>query len=74
MVGPDARDFLHRLSTVDARGLEPGQGKPGFFLNPQGKIRAYFNLWCYGAEEFAFEFAAGETGRWKQELLALIDQ
>jgi folate-binding Fe-S cluster repair protein YgfZ len=74
LIGPDAQDFLHRVTTVHARALQPGQGTPGFFLNPQGKVRASFNLWCYREAEYAFEFAAGQGGKWKTELLAAIDQ
>jgi folate-binding protein YgfZ len=74
LVGPDAKDFLHRLTTVNVRELEVGQGKPGCFLTSQGKIRAYFKLWNYRTDEYAFEFDAGQTGKWKNDLLAVIDQ
>jgi folate-binding protein YgfZ len=74
LAGPDAQDFLHRLTTVDVRNLQPGEGAPGFFLNPQGKVRSYFTLWCIAPQDFAFEYEAGATGHWKQELLATIDQ
>lgn len=74
LCGRDARDFLHRLTTVHVNALEVGQGAPGFFLNAQGKIRAYFTLWRFGDEDYAFELDAGATGAWKQELLAAIDQ
>jgi tRNA-modifying protein YgfZ len=72
--GPDAQDFLHRLTTVDAKHLALGQGAQGCFLNPQGKVRAYFTLWYLAPEEFAFEFDAGREDHWKLELLAVIDQ
>jgi folate-binding protein YgfZ len=72
--GPDARDFLHRVSTVNVRDLEPGHGAPGFFLNPQGRIRAWFRLWCFGRDDFSFEYDAGSSGHWRQELLQAIDQ
>lgn len=72
--GPDARDFLQRLTTVDTRVLEPGQGAEGFFLNPQGKIRSFFTLWNYQPDEYAFEIDAGPDGKWQDELLAVIDQ
>jgi folate-binding protein YgfZ len=74
LMGRDGRDFLHRLTTVNVNALEPGQGAPGFFLSAQGKIRAYFTLWRFGADDYAFEFDAGASGRWKTELLAAIDQ
>lgn len=73
--GRDARDFLHRLTTVHVNALQVGQGAPGFFLSSQGKVRAYFSLWRFGEEDFAFEFDAGSGhGQWKKELLATIDQ
>lgn len=74
MTGPDARDFLQRLSTVDMKALEPGRGAEGFLLNEKGRARAHFHLWCYGPEEFAFEFDAGVTGHWKESLLQTIDR
>jgi folate-binding protein YgfZ len=75
--GPDAGDFLQRLTTVNAGGLLPGQGAPGFFLTAQGKIRAVFRLWRYGAENYGFEVDCSPLpagGTWKQRLLETIDQ
>lgn len=72
--GPDAKEFLHRLTTVHVKGLQIGQGKPGCFLNSLGKIRAYFTLWNYQTDGYAFEFDAGHSGKWKTELFNLIDQ
>ena len=72
--GPDAQDFLHRLSTVRVKALKIGQGAPGCFLTPQGKLRASFYLWRDGETHFTFEFDAGQDGAWKRELLAFIDQ
>jgi folate-binding protein YgfZ len=72
--GRDAQDFLHRLTTVNVNALSVGQGAPGFFLNAQGKIRAYFTLWNFGPQDYAFELDAGAEGKWKTELLAAIDQ
>jgi len=74
ITGPDARDFLHRLTTVHVNALQPGQGSSGFFLTAQGKIRAYFTLWNYGPQDYAFEFDPGQTGEWKTHLLTAIDQ
>lgn len=74
LTGRDGRDFLHRLTTVNVNALQIGQGSPGFFLNAQGKIRAYFTLWRFGVDDYAFELDAGSTGHWKTELLAAIDQ
>jgi folate-binding protein YgfZ len=72
--GPDTPDFLHRLTTVDVRGLQPGQGSPGFFLNAQGRIRASFTLWRLDPQSFVFELDAGADGHWRKELLLAIDQ
>ena len=72
--GPDAADFLHRLTTVHVKAMNPGEGSPGFFLTAQGKMRAYFYIWMVSPEEFFFEVDPGISGRWKQELLKVIDQ
>jgi folate-binding protein YgfZ len=72
--GPDARDFLQRVTTADLRSLEIGNGTRGCFLTPQGRLRSYFHLWRYGEDEFNFEFDGGEGGRWREELLSAIDQ
>ena len=74
MSGPDAREYLHRLSTVDARALKPGEGAPGLFLNAQGRIQASFHLWCLEDNRFAFELEAGPGGKLKQGLLDWIEQ
>jgi folate-binding protein YgfZ len=67
LIGPDARDFLHRLSTVNVQALPEGRGAPGFFLNASGRIRAAFTLWCYRPGEYALETAWGPV-------LELIEQ
>jgi folate-binding protein YgfZ len=72
--GPDAEDFLHRISTVNVRALQPGQGAPGCLLSAQGRIRAYFHLWCLASGEYAFEVPGGKDDHWKKELLTAIDQ
>jgi folate-binding protein YgfZ len=72
--GPDARDFLHRLTTARAQALNPGEGTPACFLNPQGKIRATFHLWCLEETLFALEVPAGKDLDFHRELLAAIDQ
>ena len=42
--GPDAADYLHRMSTVQVHALEIGQARLGFLLNPQGRIKSTFYL------------------------------
>ena len=73
--GPDARDFLHRLTTLDVRRLAPGAAASwGFILTPVGKVRAAFHLVCIGPEEFRFEYDAGPEGIWDRALAEAIDQ
>ena len=72
--GPDAADFLHRLTTVNVHALQPGEGSPGFFLSAQGKIRAYFRLWKLSSDEFFMELDAGATAQWKRALHDVIEQ
>jgi folate-binding protein YgfZ len=74
LIGPDAKDFLHRLTTVHVKALKVGEGMNGCFLTSQGKLRAYFYLWHFGPDEYAFEFDAGNNQLWKTELFSTIDQ
>jgi folate-binding protein YgfZ len=74
LMGPDAQDFLHRLTTCDTRNLTIGQGTLGCLLTAQGKMRAYFRLWNLNPGEFAFEFDGGALDEWKTSLLQMIDQ
>ena len=72
--GPDARDFLHRITTAPAHALNPGDGRWACILNAQGKIRASFVLWCEDEERFALECAPLSDGSHLQALLGAIDQ
>jgi folate-binding protein YgfZ len=74
MEGRDARDFLHRLTTVDVRNLEDGSLKPGFLLTPQGKVRAAFRLAQLAPDSFLIEIDGGEGGHRADELVAALDQ
>src|SRR4051794_24393100 len=74
LAGPDAKDFLHRLTTVNVKTMQPGDGARGCFLTAQGKIRAYFTLWNHGPGDYGFEFDAGTEQHWKKELITAIDQ
>ncbi len=74
--GPDARDFLQRMSTAQLKGLNPGQGCTSCFLDAKGRIQAYFWLWCLEPNRFAFEFDAGPEvpeGSWKKSLMDFIE-
>src|SRR5689334_21432470 len=71
--GPDAADFLHRLTTANIKTLREGFGTPACFLSASGKISAYFWLWRYGKENFGIEFDAGTDSLWKKSLLKTIE-
>jgi folate-binding protein YgfZ len=74
LTGPDAKDFLHRITTVDVRELKPGRGAKGCILNAQGKLQALFTLWQYGPEDFGFEYDPGHGDFWKKNFFATLDQ
>ncbi len=74
LIGSDAQDFLHRVTTVNTKSMQIGQGASGCFLTPQGKIRVYFTLWHLNSGSYAFEFDAGTHLKWKTDLLSAIDQ
>lgn len=74
MKGTDARDFLHRLTTANVRDMAPGDFLPGFFLNPQGKIRAAFRVAARGPDSFYLEVEGGTGDAWKDSLLTVMDQ
>ena len=40
--GPDAQDFLHRLTSANFKSLKAGFFTPGTLLTPTGKIALYF--------------------------------
>lgn len=44
VTGPDARSFLHAQLTQDLRELGPGRGAPAAWLDPQGRVRACFDV------------------------------
>lgn len=72
--GPDAQDFLHRITSVNVREMQLGHGARGCLLTPQGKLISIFTLWNYARESYAFEFEAGSQTRWKTALFAGIDR
>lgn len=46
ITGPEARDFLQRVITVDVADLAPGDCRPGALLTPQGKILVDFLIFA----------------------------
>ena len=45
--GRDRARLLHNLTSNDIKKLAPGQGCYAFLLNPQGRIQADLNLFCF---------------------------
>lgn len=58
VMGPDARDFLHRMATNDIKALEVGQGARAALLNVNGRMVADFMAWRLGEDEYLLETAA----------------
>ncbi len=74
MKGRDARDFLNRLTTVNLREMKPGDFKPGFLLNPQGKIQAAFRIAVATPDTFLIEVEDNKDLNWKTSFLKYLDQ
>src|SRR5689334_5617132 len=45
--GRDRARLLHSLTSNDVKKLAPGSGCYAFLLNPQGRIQADLNLFCF---------------------------
>lgn len=71
--GPDALDFLHRLTTINLRKLSAGEGASGFVLNPQGKILTYLHLWQVSKNQYLIEIDSGEGEKWKKKWVQTIE-
>lgn len=54
--GPDARDFLHRLTTVNFKTLLPGSGTRGLLLNATSKVLASFFVLCLSEDKSGARF------------------
>ena len=67
--GKDAADFLHRQLSNEIRSLMPGQGTPTCFLNREGRVLLYFNLW-----RTSEGFRAILWGKQRHEFIRLMDQ
>jgi folate-binding protein YgfZ len=62
VAGPDARSFLHNLSTNDIKSLRPGTGCEAFFATAQAKAVAYaliFALDSDGQDSFWLDLEPG---------------
>ncbi len=60
--GPDARDFLNRLSSVPLNREDFRSGDRGFFLSATGQIESAFFFHVLGEERFALETHGPELG------------
>lgn len=58
--GKDALDYLHRQLSNEIRSLRPGEGAPVCYLNAQGRVRLYFNLYRTPNEEGYLALIAGD--------------
>lgn len=50
--GPDAREFLGRVTAGPVKSLKPGEGARGLLLNGQSRVLAQFDLLCLEGESF----------------------
>lgn len=50
--GPDAQDFLHRLTAGTVKNVGTGEGARGLLLTGQGRMRAQFDLLRIDAQRF----------------------
>ncbi|MGB8930184.1 MAG: folate-binding protein [Anaeromyxobacteraceae bacterium] len=72
--GPDARDFLHRMSTQDLRRLLPGQAAYAAFLTPRGHLLGEGQLLVREADVvISLEPAALEGTHAHLEKLVIMD-
>jgi folate-binding protein YgfZ len=74
LMGPDVASFLQRLITVDVSCLVAGQGGSACWLNPQGKIESFFELWNLGDQQYAFELERGKDQMWEKNLRFLLEK
>ena len=66
LVGGDAVDLLHRISTINLKTLNLGESVPGLILSPQGKIACFFKVLKKTPHELEIEF--------EDRFLELLDQ
>jgi folate-binding protein YgfZ len=60
ITGPDASDFLHRLSTVSFKNFQETEVKYGAFLTGKGTVLSLFTVWKKPQGYTLFFEAAGE--------------
>jgi folate-binding protein YgfZ len=60
--GPDAKDFLQRLTTADFRFMQPGSFTPNTLLLPTGKVVLYFKTIFIEANHYLLLVPTDESG------------
>ncbi|MGB9689113.1 YgfZ/GcvT domain-containing protein [Thermogutta sp.] len=67
VAGPDADDFLHRVSTAPLRGLPSGVGRRMLFLDAKGHVKAAATGWKRG-DGWILETESAQSERLVQHL------
>ena len=57
--GAQGLELLHRISSLDVLGLEPGSKRKGLILNPAGKILSFFEIEKLDATRALIDFEPG---------------
>jgi len=71
LTGRDRLDLLHRLSTNNLRGLEPGQGAPTLLTSPTGRVMALLTVYA-GEDEVYVRAQAGQAAGVARYLNSMI--
>ena len=69
VTGPDAEDFLHRISSQHVRSIKVGECRPSAFLTAGGGVRALFHLVRESADRFLILSSEG----WASSILKILD-
>ena len=69
--GRDRARFLHNLTSNEIKKMTPGQGCYTFLLNPQGRIQADLNLFCF-PERFLLDTEPELREKVQQHILRYI--
>src|SRR5206468_2128733 len=62
--GPDARSFLHNLSTQDVHQIKPGEGREAFLTTNKARVVGHGVVGCYargGEDVLRFDTEAGRV-------------
>ncbi len=75
LLGATRLDFLHRMSTGDVRGLQPGEGKPTVLTTPIGRIVDYLIVLAFDDSALLIGGAGNQdkTIRWLRKYIFFND-